>query len=83
MVSLIGPFVVPINKMQMKPRFVMAALIIRSQAKSFPKDGEGTMFVHSTKVLRTRGIVVSQGTGSHCSEIPFVPGMQSLESVLW
>ena len=30
-VSLIGPFVVPINKMQMKPRLMMAALTIRSQ----------------------------------------------------
>ena len=44
-VSLIGPCVAPINKIHMKPRFVMAALIIRSHAKSFPRDGEGTMFI--------------------------------------
>ena len=56
----------------MKPRFVMAALIIRSQAKSFPRDGEGTMFVHSPKVLRIRWFekstdvcpVVRDGSGS-------------------
>ena len=51
-VSLIGPFVVPINKMQMKPRPVMAALIIRSQAKSFPRDGECTMLIHFPETLR-------------------------------
>ena len=28
-----GPCFAPINKIQVKPRFVMAALIIRSQAK--------------------------------------------------
>ena len=32
---------------------MMAALIIRSQAKSLPRDGEGTMFVHSPEALRT------------------------------
>ena len=56
----------------MKPRFVMAALIIRSQAKSFPRDGEGTMFVHCPKALRTGWFeksidvcpVVRNGSGS-------------------
>ena len=35
--SMIRPFAVQINEMQMKPRFVMAALTIRSQAESFPR----------------------------------------------
>ena len=38
--------------MHMKPRFVMAALIIRSQAKSFPRNGECTMLIHFPETLR-------------------------------
>ena len=40
------------TKIQMKPRFVLAALIIWSQAECFPRDGESTMFVHFPKALR-------------------------------
>ena len=53
-IILIGPFVAPIYKIKMKPCFMMATLIIRSQAECFPRDGEGTMFVHFPKALRTR-----------------------------
>ena len=52
--GLIGPFVAPINKMQMKPRFMRAALIIRSQAKSFPWDGECTMLIHFPETLKAK-----------------------------
>ena len=70
--SLIGPFVVPINKMQMKPRLMMAALIIRSQAKSFPRDGECTMLTYFPETLRAGWFekstdvcpVVRDGSGS-------------------
>ena len=54
----------------MKPRLVMAALIIRSQAKCFPWDGEGTMLVHSPKSIRTwwfeKSADVCQGKISKC-----------------
>ena len=49
-----GPLVAPHYKIKMKPRFMMTTLIIRSQAKCFPRDGEGTTFVHFPKALRTR-----------------------------
>ena len=38
----------------MKPRFVMAALIIWSQAKCFPRDGECTILIHFPGSLRAR-----------------------------
>ena len=47
-----GPRVAPINKIQMKPRFVMAAWIIRSQAQCFSWDGECTMLIQLPKTLR-------------------------------
>ena len=49
-----GSFVAPIYKIKMKPCFMMTTLIIRSQVESFVRDGEGTMFVHFPKALRTR-----------------------------
>ena len=45
---LLGPRVAPINKVQMKPGFVMAALI------GATRDGKCTMFVHFPKTLRAR-----------------------------
>ena len=51
-VRLMRPFVVPTNKMQMTPRLMMAALIIRSQAKSSPRDGECNMFTYFPETLR-------------------------------
>ena len=58
-----GPRVAPINKVQMKPRFVMAALIIRSQAKCFPWDGECTMLIHFPESLRARWFEKSADVG--------------------
>ena len=46
------PLVVPINEVQMKPRLTMTTLIIRSQANRFPRDGDGTMLIHSPETLR-------------------------------
>ena len=46
---LLGPRVAPINKVPMKPCFMMAALIIRSQAECFPWDGECTMLMQFPK----------------------------------
>ena len=51
-VSLIGPFVVSINKLKMKQPLMMAALIIRSQAKRFPREGECTMLIYFPETLR-------------------------------
>ena len=45
---LLGPRVAPINKVQVKPGFVMAALI------GATRDGKCTMFVHFPKTLRAR-----------------------------
>ena len=45
---LLGPRVAPINKVQVKPGFVMAALI------GGTRDGKCTMFVHFPKTLRAR-----------------------------
>ena len=45
-VSLMVPFVIPIDEMQMKLRLMMAALIIRSQTECFPRDGECTMIAN-------------------------------------
>ena len=50
----LGPCVAPINKVQMKPRFVMAALVGGTWTKGFPRDGKCTMFVHFPKTLRAR-----------------------------
>ena len=44
----------PINKIHMKPRLMMAALIIPPQAKCFPRDGECTMLIHFPGSLRAR-----------------------------
>ena len=51
---LLGPRVAPINKVQMKPGFMMATLTIRSQAECFPRSGESTMLIHFLKALRAR-----------------------------
>ena len=52
--ALPGPSVAPVDEVQMKPCFMMATLISRSQTKSFPRDGECTMLVHFPKSIRTR-----------------------------
>ena len=67
-----GPRVAPNHKNQMNPRFVMAALIIRSQAKCVPWDGECTMLNHFPETLTARwfeksadvGPIVRNGTRS-------------------
>ena len=56
-----GPRVAPINKIQVKPRFVMAALIIWSQAMCFPWDGECTMLIHFPGSLRARRLSTDVG----------------------
>ena len=53
-VVVLGPIAVQINKMQMKPRLMVAALVIWSQAQRFARDGESTMFVHFPETLRAR-----------------------------
>ena len=53
-ISLIGPIAVQINKMSMYPRLMMAALVIWSQAESFPRKREGTMLIHLPETLRAR-----------------------------
>ena len=53
-VALPGPSVAPVDGVQMKPCFMMATLIIRSQAECFSWDGECTMLVHFPKSIRTR-----------------------------
>ena len=50
MVVLLGPPVAPIDKVQMKPCFMMATLISRSQAECFSWDGECTMLMHFPKI---------------------------------
>ena len=50
--SLIRPFAAQIKKMHMKPCFVTAALIIRSQAESFPRYRESTMLIYFPETLR-------------------------------
>ena len=47
----------------MKPRFVMAALIIRSQTKCFPRDGECTMLIHFPGSLRAKRYEKSTDVG--------------------
>ena len=72
MFTLWFPSIAPVDEIQMKPCFVMATLIIRSQAECFPKDGEITMFVHFSKALRAGWLeksadvcpVVRNGSGS-------------------
>ena len=51
---LLGPSVAPADRIQMKPRFMMTTLIIRSQAECFPRDGACTMLIQFPKALRTR-----------------------------
>ena len=51
---LLGPNVAPIDEVQMKPNFMMAALIIRSQAECFPWDGECTMLMDFLRTVRTQ-----------------------------
>ena len=56
----------------MKPSLIMAALIIRSYAKSFPRDRECTMLTYFPETLRAEGVekstdvcpVVRDGSGS-------------------
>ena len=55
-VALPGPSVAPVDEVQMKPCFMMATLIIRSQAECFSWDGECTMLVHFPKSIRTLGL---------------------------
>ena len=69
-VNLMGPFVTPIHKVNVDPRFMMTTLIIRSQSECFPRDGES--HVYFPKALRTRRFerstdvcpVVRNGSGS-------------------
>ena len=51
------------QQIQMKPLFVMAVLIIWSQAKCFPRDGECTMLIHFPGSLRARRFEKSTGVG--------------------
>ena len=53
-VVVLGPSVVPIYEIQVKPCLVMAALIGWSQAECFSWDGECTMLMHFPKSMRTR-----------------------------
>ena len=53
-VVVLGPPVVPIYEIQVKPCLMMAALIGWSQAECFPWDGEYTMLMHFPKTVRTR-----------------------------
>ena len=46
---LLGPRVAPINKVQMKPGFVIFFFLIGAT-----RDGKCTMFVHFPKTLRAR-----------------------------
>ena len=50
---LLGP-TAPVDDVQMKPSFMMATLIVRSQAKYFPWNGECTILIHFPKTLRVR-----------------------------
>ena len=51
-----GPFVVPINEVQMKPRLMMAALITGAQTEGLSRNGKGTMFANPPESLRARGL---------------------------
>ena len=62
-VSLMVPFVIPIDEMQMKPRLMMAALITGTQTKNLSRSGKGTMFVHFPKTLRARWFEKSADVG--------------------
>ena len=53
-VVLLGPPVAPIDTVQMKPGFMMATLISRSQAECSSWDGECTMLMHFPKSMRIR-----------------------------
>ena len=50
-IVLIGPVVAPIDKVQMKPCFMMATLISRSQAECFSKfDGNPVVLRNPQKI---------------------------------
>ena len=53
-VSLMVPFVIPVDEVQMKPRLMMAALITGAQTESFSWYRERAMFVNSPESLRAR-----------------------------
>ena len=71
----LGPRVAPINKVQMKPGFVMAALIGGTYTKGFPRDGKCNMFVHFPKTLRARWFEKSADVLPICLE--WEPGPHS------
>ena len=54
--TLLGPSVVPVDIVQMKPCFMMATLTIWSQAECFPWDGECTMYIHCPKRWEPGGL---------------------------
>ena len=73
MVALLGPSVAPVDETQMKPCFMMATLISRSQAECTSWDGECTMHARLPKSIGTRRFeksrdvcpVVRNGSGHH------------------
>ena len=63
MMVLLGPNVAPVDEVQMKPRFVMAALIGGTWTKGFPRDGSCTMLIHLPRSLRARRFEKSTDVG--------------------
>ena len=53
-IAFFGPGIAPVDKIEMKPCFVMATLISRSQTECSSRDGECTMLVHFPKSIRAR-----------------------------